>query len=73
MNMGAVFPPVLLFTLTVIPHLGGLGALVRTLILRPGVTAIVTRVLMPRLQRFLKKWLYPPLQAFRGRHESRAA
>ncbi|MFJ8001042.1 antibiotic biosynthesis monooxygenase [Streptomyces sp. NPDC096310] len=72
-NMGAVFPPVLLFNLTVIPYLGGLNALVRTLILCLSVTAIVTWVLMPRLQRFLKKWLYPPLQAFRGRHKRRAA
>ncbi|WP_324604751.1 hypothetical protein [Streptomyces sp. NRRL F-5135] len=56
-----------------IPYLGGLNALVRTLVLCLSVTAIVTWVLMPRLQRFLKKWLYPPLQALRGRHRRRAA
>ncbi|MFJ8360839.1 hypothetical protein [Streptomyces sp. NPDC093984] len=28
---------------------------------------------MPRLQRFFKKWLYPPLQALRGRHKRRTA
>ncbi|GAA1156211.1 antibiotic biosynthesis monooxygenase [Streptomyces hebeiensis] len=72
-NMGAVFPPVLVFNVTVIPYLGGLNALVRTLVLCLSVTAIVTWVLMPRLQRFLKKWLYPPLQALRGRHRRRAA
>jgi uncharacterized protein len=72
-NMGAVFPPVLVFNLAVIPYLGALNALVRTLILCLSVTAIVTWVLMPRLQRFLKKWLYPPLRAFRGRHRRRAA
>jgi antibiotic biosynthesis monooxygenase (ABM) superfamily enzyme len=72
-NMSAVFPPVLIFNLTVIPYLGSVNPLLRTLALCLTVTAIVTWVLMPRLQRFLKKWLYPPLQAFRGRHKRRAA
>lgn len=70
--MSAVFPPVLVFNLTV-PYLGSLNALVRTLILCLTVTAIVTWVLMPHLQRFLKKWQYPPLRALRGRHRRRAA
>jgi antibiotic biosynthesis monooxygenase (ABM) superfamily enzyme len=72
-NMGAVFPPVLIFNLTVIPYLGSVNPLIRTLFLCLTVTAIVTWVLMPRLQRFLKKWLYPPLQAFRGRHKRQRA
>ncbi|WP_405730962.1 antibiotic biosynthesis monooxygenase [Streptomyces sp. NBC_01537] len=72
-NMSAVFPPVLIFNLTVIPYLSSVNPLLRTLALCLTVTAIVTWVLMPRLQRFLKKWLYPPLQAFRGRHKRRAA
>jgi antibiotic biosynthesis monooxygenase (ABM) superfamily enzyme len=70
-NMSAVFPPVLLFNLTVLPYLGTINPLIRTLLLCLCVTALVTWILMPRLQRFLKKWLYPPLQAFRGRHKRR--
>lgn len=72
-NMSAVFPPVLLFNLMVLPYLGGLNPLVRTLLLCLCVTALVTWILMPRLQRFLRKWLYPPLQALRGRHKRRTA
>lgn len=72
-NMSAVFPPVLLFNLLVIPYLGGLNPLIRTLLLCLCVTALVTWILMPRLQRFFKKWLYPPLQALRGRHKRRTA
>lgn len=72
-NMSAVFPPVLLFNLTVLPFLGELNALIRTLLLCLSVTALVTWILMPRLQRFFRKWLYPPLQALRGRHKRRTA
>ncbi|MFI1357071.1 antibiotic biosynthesis monooxygenase [Streptomyces sp. NPDC020898] len=72
-NMSAVFPPVLIFNLTVLPYLGGLNPLIRTLLLCLSVTALVTWILMPRLQRFFKKWLYPPLQALRGRHKRRTA
>lgn len=72
-NMSAVFPSVLLFNLTVLPYLDSLNPLFRTLLLCLSVTAIVTWILMPRLQRFFKKWLYPPLQALRGRHKRRTA
>ncbi|MEI5523093.1 antibiotic biosynthesis monooxygenase [Streptomyces brasiliscabiei] len=72
-NMSAVFPPVLLFNLAILPYLNDLNPLFRTLLLCLSVTAIVTWILMPRLQRFLKKWLYPPLQALRGRHKRRTA
>jgi antibiotic biosynthesis monooxygenase (ABM) superfamily enzyme len=67
--MSAAFPPALLFHLIILPYLGGLNPLVRTFLLCLWVTALVTWILMPRLQRFLKKWLYPALQAFRGRHK----
>ncbi|MER6289404.1 hypothetical protein [Streptomyces sviceus] len=53
-NMSAVFPPALMFNLIIF-------------LLCLCVTALVTWILMPRLQRFLKKWLYPPLPEFRGR------
>ncbi|KUO21720.1 hypothetical protein AQJ91_08080 [Streptomyces dysideae] len=72
-NMSAVFPPVLLFNVTVLPYLDSLNALIRTLLLCLSVTALVTWILMPRLQRFFRKWLYPPLQALRGRHKRRTA
>ncbi|WP_055534920.1 hypothetical protein [Streptomyces graminilatus] len=72
-NMSAVFPPVLIFNLTILPFLGGVNPLIRTLLLCLAVTALVTWILMPRLQRFFKKWLYPPLQALRGRHKRRTA
>ncbi|MGW3726510.1 hypothetical protein [Streptomyces sp. NPDC000851] len=72
-NMSAVFPPVLLFNLLVLPYLGDLNPLIRTLLLCLCVTALVTWILMPRLQRFFRKWLYPPIQALRGRHKRRTA
>ncbi|WP_128379370.1 hypothetical protein [Streptomyces cavernae] len=72
-NMSAVFPPVLLFNLLILPYLSSLNAFFRTLLLCLAVTAIVTWFLMPRLQQFFKKWLYPPLQALRGRHKRRPA
>ncbi|WP_406007161.1 hypothetical protein OG440_13920 [Streptomyces sp. NBC_00637] len=72
-NMSAVFPPVLLFNLIALPYLGDLNPFIRTLLLCLCVTALVTWILMPRLQRFFKKWLYPPLQALRGRHKRRTA
>lgn len=71
-NMSAVFPPVLLFNVIALPYLGGLNPFIRTLLLCLCVTALVTWILMPRLQRFFKKWLYPPLQALRGRHKRTA-
>jgi uncharacterized protein len=72
-NLSAVFPPVLMFNLLVIPFLGNVNFLLRTLALCLGVTAMVTWILMPRLQRLFKKWLYPPLQSIRGRHKRVAA
>ncbi|WP_436849634.1 hypothetical protein [Streptomyces avermitilis] len=72
-NMSAVFPPVLLFDLAVLPCLGSLNPLIRTLLLCLAVTAMAAWILVPRLQDFFKKWLYSPLQAFHGRHERRTA
>jgi antibiotic biosynthesis monooxygenase (ABM) superfamily enzyme len=71
-NMSAVFPPVLAFNVIALPYLGDLNPFIRTLLLCLCVTALVTWILMPRLQRFFKKWLYPPLQALRGRHKRTA-
>jgi len=62
-TLAAVFPPVLVFNLTVIPYLGGLSVVLRTLTLCVAVTAVVTWVMMPRLLRLLKNWLNPPLEA----------
>lgn len=72
-NLSAVFPPVLMFNLLVIPFLKDVNFLLRTLALCLGVTAMVTWILMPRLQRLFKKWLYPSLQSIRGRHKRVAA
>ncbi|MFE9994883.1 hypothetical protein ACFYRZ_09155 [Streptomyces avermitilis] len=72
-DVSTVFPPVLLFNLAVLPCLGSLNSLIRTPPLCLAVTATVTWILMPRLQRFSKKWLYPSLQTFRGRPERRTA
>lgn len=72
-NLSAVFPPVLMFNVLVIPFLGDTNFLLRTLALCLGVTAMVTWLVMPRLQMLLKKWLYPPLQSIRGRHKRVAA
>ncbi|GAA2400946.1 hypothetical protein GCM10010191_05220 [Actinomadura vinacea] len=58
-NTGAVFPPVLIFNLFIIPYLAGVNLLARTLALCVGVSAVVTWLVMPRLQRLLKSWLYP--------------
>ena len=62
-TLAAVFPPVLVFNLTVIPYLGGLSVVLRTLTLCVAVTGVVTWVMMPRLLRLLKNWLNPPLEA----------
>lgn len=59
----AVFPPVLLFNLTVIPYLGGLSVVLRTLTLCVGVTAAVTWVMMPRIMPLVKNWLNAPRPA----------
>ena len=56
----AVFPPVLLFNVTVIPYLGGVSVVLRTFALCVGVTAVVTWVMMPRLLRLLRNFLNPP-------------
>lgn len=72
LNLSAVFPSILMFNLLVIPFLGSANFLLRTLALCVGVTAMVTWLVMPRLQRLLKKWLYPPLQSIRGRHRRMA-
>lgn len=72
-NLSAVFPPILIFNLVILPYLDGINPIIRTLLLCLSVTALVTYILMPRLQRFFKKWLYPPLQALRGRHKRRTA
>ena len=62
-NTGAVFPPVLIFNVLIVPYLVGVNFLVKTLALCVGVSAVVTWLVMPRLQRMLKKWLYPSVQS----------
>lgn len=62
-NTGAVFPPVLVFNVLIVPNLVGVNFLVETVTLCVGVSAVVTWLVMPRLQRLLKKWLYPSVQA----------
>jgi hypothetical protein len=59
-TLTAVFPPVLLFNVALIPHLLGLPVVLRTLTLCIGVTVVVTWVMMPRLTRLLKGWLQSP-------------
>jgi antibiotic biosynthesis monooxygenase (ABM) superfamily enzyme len=59
-TLTAVFPPVLLFNVAVIPYLLGFPVVLRTLALCIGVTVVVTWVMMPRLTRLLKCWLQPP-------------
>jgi hypothetical protein len=59
-TLAAVFPPVLVFNVAVIPFLGGVSVVLRTLTLCVAVTAVVTWVMMPRLMRLLKDWLHPP-------------
>lgn len=53
----AVFPPVLFFNVTLIPQLRNVSVVLRTLILCIAVTPVVTWIMMPRLQRLLKRWL----------------
>lgn len=55
----AVFPPVLLFNVTLIPRLRDVSVVLRTLVLCLGVTVVVTWVMMPRLTRLFKGWLHP--------------
>lgn len=58
-TLSAVFPPVLFFNLTVIPYLGGFSVVARSLALCVAVTAVTTYVLMPRLMKLYKTFLYP--------------
>jgi len=58
-TLAAVFPPVLAFNVTLIPFLRDQSVVLRTLALCVVVTAVVTWVMMPRLQRLLKGWLQP--------------
>jgi len=53
----AVFPPVLFFNVTLIPQLRSVNVVLRTLVLCVGVTAVVTWVMMPRLQPLFRGWL----------------
>jgi hypothetical protein len=59
----AVFPPVLFFNVTVIPYLGGISVVLRTLALCVGVTAAVTWVMMPRIMPLVRNWLNAPKAA----------
>lgn len=58
-TLTAVFPPVLVFNVTLIPRLLGISVVLRTLILCVGVTAVVTWIMMPRLMPLFKGWLNP--------------
>lgn len=69
-TLSAVFPPVLVFNMTIIPFLGGSSVVLRTLALCMAVTAVVTWIMMPRLTALLKTWLYPDTA---GRHRRPAS
>ena len=71
-SFAAVFPPVLVFNLTLIPHLLGLSVVLRSFALCVGVTIIVTWVMMPRLTRVLRFWLQPSAPAEAPRAPQRA-
>jgi uncharacterized protein len=58
-TLGAVFPLALAFNLLVVPRLGFLPAVLRTLALSLTLTAMMTWLVMPRLTRLLQGWLYP--------------
>ena len=64
-TMTAVFPPVLLLNVTLLPHLQDLSVVARSAILCMGVTIITTWVMMPRLTKWLARWLNPIV----GRHQ----
>jgi antibiotic biosynthesis monooxygenase (ABM) superfamily enzyme len=55
----AVFPLALPFNVLVVPHLGGLPVMLRTLALSMSLTVLMTWLVMPRLTRMLAGWLYP--------------
>ena len=63
-TLTAVFPPVLLFNVTLIPYLQDLSVVIRSVVLCIGVTVITTWVMMPRLTKWLASWLTP----LSGRH-----
>jgi uncharacterized protein len=63
-TLTAVFPPVLLFNVTLIPYLQDVSVVIRSVVLCVGVTVITTWVMMPRLTRLLASWLNPLV----GRH-----
>jgi antibiotic biosynthesis monooxygenase (ABM) superfamily enzyme len=53
----AMFPPVLFLNVTLIPRLGGVNILVRTMVFCAGVAVALTWVMMPRLMPLLNGWL----------------
>lgn len=69
-TLSAVFPPVLLFNVTLIPFLRGSSVILRTLALCMAVTAVMTWFMMPKLTGLLRTWLYPEAA---GRHRRSAA
>jgi antibiotic biosynthesis monooxygenase (ABM) superfamily enzyme len=61
-TLTAVFPPVLFFNVTLIPRLGNVSVVIRTLVLCVGVTIVVTWVMMPRLMPLFRGFLNPGSQ-----------
>lgn len=67
-TLAAVFPPVLVFNVALIPYLRDLSIVLRTLALCVAVTIVVTWVMMPRLMRLFRGWLHPSALRRGGLH-----
>ena len=72
-TLTAVFPPVLVFNVALIPHLRNLSIVLRTLALCVAVTIVVTWVMMPRLMRLFRGWLHPTAARRGGVHRGASA
>ena len=73
MTLTAVFPPVLVFNVALIPYLRDLSIVLRTLALCVAVTIVVTWVMMPRLMRLFRGWLHPSAMRRGGLHRGASA
>ena len=57
-TLGAIVPLVLLMNLTVLPLLSGWPLVARTLVFSGTLTGLMTWVVMPRMTRLFRRFLY---------------
>ena len=59
-TLAAIVPLVLLMNVLVLPQLSGWPLVARTLVFSGTLTTLMTWVVMPRMTRLFRRFLYPP-------------